>query len=262
MSVATSSLVAMDECSVTNCDRPSRFAGLCGAHHQRKFRKGDVQAHIPLRGTVDTTDALWCSSCKVTKPPTDFHRSIATKRGYDGVCKVCVAARRKANSVHRKIVQGAWRTANRERVLEQKRADYVKHKDKRAAAGRAWRLANPDRVRLQIRAQNSARYARDRDAPGYASTEQIKARWDYFGSKCWMCGAIATDTDHVKPLARGGSNWPANLRPACQSCNRSKSDNWPWEGNNAAVTHVRETSLVYPRIHSTSKPVGRLDPVR
>ena len=44
---------------------------------------------------------------------------------------------------------------------------------------------------------------------------------------CWMCGAEATEIDHVKPLSAGGSNWPANLRPACHPCNRAKSNHWP-----------------------------------
>jgi 5-methylcytosine-specific restriction endonuclease McrA len=58
---------------------------------------------------------------------------------------------------------------------------------------------------------------------GQASPEQIRARIDYYGGRCWMCGSPEADTlDHVIPLARGGTNWPANLRPACRSCNSRK----------------------------------------
>lgn len=32
------------------------------------------------------------------------------------------------------------------------------------------------------------------------------------------------DVDHIRPLSRGGSNWPDNLACACASCNRSKND--------------------------------------
>lgn len=32
----------------------------------------------------------------------------------------------------------------------------------------------------------------------------------------------------TKPLAEGGSNWPANLRPACRHCNAVKKDAWPY----------------------------------
>jgi 5-methylcytosine-specific restriction endonuclease McrA len=43
-----------------------------------------------------------------------------------------------------------------------------------------------------------------------------------WGNKCWVCGEKATATDHVKSLFRGGSHWPANLRPICKPCNSKK----------------------------------------
>lgn len=219
-------------CSVPQCDRTLKAGGLCSAHLQRVRRKGDVQAHIPLRGTASTAETLWCSSCEASKAREDFHRNRAAKSGHDGVCKACVTARRKAQSAHRKDVRDAWRGLNRDSVLEAKRRSYHRNPKRSLEAGRAWRKANAERVRLQIKAQNLARYARNKEAPGRATTADVAARWAYYGGKCWMCGAIATDTDHVKPLAKGGSNWPANLRPACRRCNRAKSDTWPLE-----VTH-------------------------
>lgn len=41
-------------------------------------------------------------------------------------------------------------------------------------------------------------------------------------STCVYCGAEADVMDHVLPRCLGGSNHPSNLRPACDSCNRSK----------------------------------------
>lgn len=219
----------MPDCAVDPCARPSRLAGLCGAHHQRKLRYGDVRAHIPLRGHNQPSGLLWCSTCETSKPADDFHRNRATRTGRDGVCKACVTARRAAQRAHRAVVAKGWRDRNRERINEQKRRDYRRiTREERREASRDWRRRNPDLVRQQIRAQNAARYARIKGAAGHASGEQIAARWAYYGDRCWMCRAPATDTDHVKPLAAGGSNWPANLRPACRSCNRSKSATWPY----------------------------------
>ncbi len=66
-------------------------------------------------------------------------------------------------------------------------------------------------------------------APGTASPEQIAARVAVYGGLCWICRAAPYDAlDHVKPLARGGSNWPANLRPACTPCNSRKGAKWPY----------------------------------
>jgi 5-methylcytosine-specific restriction endonuclease McrA len=66
------------------------------------------------------------------------------------------------------------------------------------------------------------RHARKLAAAGAATLEQIAARVAYYGWRCWMCRGIWEEIDHVLPLARGGSNWPSNLRPACAKCNGRK----------------------------------------
>ncbi len=37
------------------------------------------------------------------------------------------------------------------------------------------------------------------------------------------------------PLSRGGTNWPANLRPACDRCNRKKRNQISSEWKNNVV---------------------------
>lgn len=90
------------------------------------------------------------------------------------------------------------------------------------------KAANPERYRLYARAGEANRRAREKAAPGHATSAQIDARWAYFGNRCWMCSRDAEVTDHVKPLMKGGSNWPSNLRPACNRCNNSKRAKWPF----------------------------------
>jgi 5-methylcytosine-specific restriction endonuclease McrA len=90
---------------------------------------------------------------------------------------------------------------------------------------RQWRHSNPD----QKAAQRFVRRALMAAAPGACTEKQLKDRLAYYGGMCWICGARPGDTvDHVKPLTRGGSNWPANLRPACRPCNTSKGNRWPF----------------------------------
>lgn len=55
----------------------------------------------------------------------------------------------------------------------------------------------------------------------------LAAKWRYWAGRCWICGTEATQWDHVKPLARGGSHILANLRPACAPCNNRKRARWP-----------------------------------
>jgi 5-methylcytosine-specific restriction endonuclease McrA len=43
-----------------------------------------------------------------------------------------------------------------------------------------------------------------------------------YGRVCHVCGGIATDIDHIIPIAAGGTNSLENLRPACARCNRGR----------------------------------------
>jgi 5-methylcytosine-specific restriction enzyme A len=36
--------------------------------------------------------------------------------------------------------------------------------------------------------------------------------------RCVRCGAVATDVDHITPLANGGTHSEANLRSYCHAC--------------------------------------------
>ena len=46
------------------------------------------------------------------------------------------------------------------------------------------------------------------------------------GKKCFYCGAEGIDLqiDHIHPVSLGGENSIKNLIPACEPCNRHKSD--------------------------------------
>lgn len=53
---------------------------------------------------------------------------------------------------------------------------------------------------------------------GYEIREYVFAKW---GRACLYCGAenVPLQLDHLDPKARGGSNRPSNLAPACATCN-------------------------------------------
>jgi 5-methylcytosine-specific restriction endonuclease McrA len=86
----------------------------------------------------------------------------------------------------------------------------------------------PDCCRARHPSPADRRRLRRLSAAGLCSIRQATARWDLWGGLCWLCGKEANGLDHVKPLAKGGSNWPANIRPACGSCNSSKGASWPF----------------------------------
>lgn len=63
----------------------------------------------------------------------------------------------------------------------------------------------------------------------YTTKAKVQARMAMFGGRCWICKVGPfEEIDHVKPLSKGGAHLPANLRPACLPCNRSKKDKWPF----------------------------------
>lgn len=134
-----------------------------------------------------------------------------------------------------------WHAANREKVAERHKRYYAEHPDRFLAAGRRYRQAHPQEAHERQRAWKrknkalnvaaSAKYrAHVEGAAGadYTTVQHIAQRWAMFGNRCWMCGAPATATDHVKPISKGGAHWPCNLRPICRSCNSAKHDRWPF----------------------------------
>ncbi|WP_108664520.1 HNH endonuclease [Euzebya rosea] len=70
------------------------------------------------------------------------------------------------------------------------------------------------------------RRERERANGGMADARAIQSRFDYYGGKCYICRNDADTMDHVKPVSKGGTLWPANLRPACRRCNSRKDCHW------------------------------------
>lgn len=107
----------------------------------------------------------------------------------------------------------------KERQREYDRARY--RANPAAEAARSYRQT--PRGRAIHQASNALRRARVRGAEGHCSTEQLQARVDYYGGMCSYCQSAPFEhIDHAIPVARGGSNWPSNLRPSCGDCNLRK----------------------------------------
>ncbi len=134
-----------------------------------------------------------------------------------------------------------WRADNPERAKEVWRKSRAKHPctwaernpEKHRARSLRWSRANKEKhigytLRwaknnpAKARAISALRRARIAKAPGLCSDEQLEARLAFYGYRCAYCGGPFEHVDHVIPLSKGGSNWPANLRPACKKCNLSK----------------------------------------
>lgn len=145
------------------------------------------------------------------------------KHGYNRYCRGCRCdICKEAKSVY----QRGYRQRN-----------HLRERERQNEAGVRYRESHPEKIRIARQAwlrsprgkiSNSVcvtRYRKQQNiAPGNPSNEAILARIAFYGTKCWMCGGPYEALDHVIPLSKGGTNWPANLRPACKSCNSRKRD--------------------------------------
>lgn len=86
---------------------------------------------------------------------------------------------------------------------------------------RRWRKNNRAKYLLQ-------KYLR-RNAEGSFTQTDIDNLLRTQEHKCNGCnkvfsGTLKYEVDHIIPISKGGSNWPANLQLLCRSCNARKSD--------------------------------------
>jgi 5-methylcytosine-specific restriction endonuclease McrA len=178
-----------------------------------------------------------CSKCKWIKPIGEFHKGEKYKGGIRSQCKKCA---------HKQV--GEWQKNNPDKVKESRQKSWENHREERntkrrkrpidwqpmtkAEISQRYYQRHRDEVRersktwnidpIKVKIKKYRRRAREYNAQGYATAEQIKSRIKMFGGKCWICGKDYQEIDHVIALSRGGSNWPANLRPICKSCNSGK----------------------------------------
>lgn len=90
-------------------------------------------------------------------------------------------------------------------------------------------------------AENTARHSKERPDLVAARAERRRAFADAaqgtytagdiaeirknLNDECYYCGTYLAgggDVDHMLPLSKGGTNWPANLTLACKTCNLDK----------------------------------------
>lgn len=89
-----------------------------------------------------------------------------------------------------------------------------------------YRARHPELIRQRQRENTHRRRALMADA----SPETAACMTQLLKQPCVYCGAVENITiDHVIPLSRGGKHEPANLAPACVTCNCSKGAKLPEE---------------------------------
>lgn len=128
----------------------------------------------------------------------------------------------KKNRTRNLLRSRAWHHANKSRVRELSRVWVALNKDARDRYYKEWITHNPEHKRA---ASNNFK-RREQGAQGTCTPDQWIARLEYYGWRCYLCRAELTSKtlhmEHRIPVGRGGSHWPANLAPACPTCNFKK----------------------------------------
>lgn len=163
---------------------------------------------------------------RVANPEKVRAADKAYREAHPEKCRAIYRAWREAHRDEERVRGRAYAEAHREELRGKRHEYYALHKDELRAKNRAWQIAHP----AECCANTARRRARKRGAAGasYTTAALIQARWDYYGGRCWICGAPAEAMDHVKPLAAGGAHLPCNLRPICRRENSQKGSKWPY----------------------------------
>lgn len=136
------------------------------------------------------------------------HRSLPRA----AVCLVCSKTFRPRSKKPNRYCSQACSAIGRRKTADEKRIrlrDYI----------RAWRRRHP----LMVRLQKNRRRAVERGAPGYLSAREWRSVKRKYGNRCAICrGKRKLTIDHIRPLSRGGTNYPDNIQPLCGPCNSRK----------------------------------------
>ena len=126
---------------------------------------------------------------------------------------------------------------NRKQILEAAKIYNFAHRFEKAKASRKWRRLHPRWAKaLRVRSKHMYR-ARLVKADGSFTYQEFRSLCKMFNYVCLCCGKTEKQLlkfgrklvpDHVKPLARGGSNKIENIQPLCHGrggCNNLKHAN-------------------------------------
>lgn len=190
-----------------------------------------------------------CTKCGEVKRLEEFSKCKTKKDGRASHCKACRKQYYQDNREKLRQLNKQYEQANRQQISERKKQYYEANHEKIAEYHKEYYKANREKVleqrkqylednREQVakkrkryyqdnkeayRLHNQKRRAAKANAAGHCTPEQLQARFDYHGNRCVYCGSEKNlQIEHMIPISKGGTNWPANLAPACESCNKSK----------------------------------------
>lgn len=169
-----------------------------------------------------------CKACKRLREQDYYHADLEQARDKNAAKRRRQRAADPEKSRHN---VREWRAGNPEAYQQSKRksdhAYYLRHQEYLKTQALAYAKAHPENCRVR----NARRRTRHRNAEGRYSAKDVAAQYAKQDGLCFWCAQPLTDfhVDHIIPLSRYGTNWPANIVCACPTCNHSKADKLPFQ---------------------------------
>lgn len=186
-----------------------------------------------LTDSDHTINQKVCRACGQSYPATVnyFPKSSSTKDGLYPYCKPCANAKnRDSYNRNREAARSranARRATQREETNRKNRLYYAANRKKINQKNAAYQKANRDKWRVYY----GVHQARRLDLPAQFSEDDWNRALTYFDGRCAYCGnlpglfqTMKLSVDHYVPLSFPDcpGTVPANIVPACVSCNASK----------------------------------------
>ena len=155
----------------------------------------------------------------------EIHYSTGTvcRHGHDlrftsnGICVACMAKRAAKYHAERPGLEAKW-------ARDRRAKDPTKHRE----SSIRWAKNNREKVNETNRPALHRRRARQFAAEGSFTKDDVAVIRRRQRDRCAACGQRGKlEIDHIKPLSKGGSNYPRNLQLLCRSCNAQKTDKDP-----------------------------------
>jgi 5-methylcytosine-specific restriction endonuclease McrA len=223
----------MRHCTICKTDLPPNIKGWkcspCARVSAKAYRK--VAAEKMAAGQYSVGH---CSICECELPKQyKCHRCRSCNKAYmkryretnAGQIQSRMKQHYRRNGARIRARIKAYRYRNRDVVRSRNVADYHENKEQRRAKIAEWQRRNPRRYAAIRRHACLNRVARKRGAEGHYTRHDVNSLMEKQHGLCAWCSKGIRDeydVDHMMPLKRGGSNWPANLQLLCPPCNRRK----------------------------------------
>lgn len=201
-----------------------------------------------------------CKKCEEEKDLTNFSIDKKSRDGRTSLCKVCAAEKTRAwvvankekklaaDAVYRathivqvKAYKKAYYEVNKVEVLAKHMAYHELNRDKRLKRFAEYRAENPELIaagkkrwveknRDRYRLQRANRRAKKREVGGVLSPHLVKRLMTLQRGVCPCCNKPLNGeyhSDHIMPLALGGSNTDDNMQLLHPKCNLQKGAKHP-----------------------------------